>query len=114
MHNGRTMKLDRTIELYEPGRVIRDSDRSRARADATVHRIQARRQARQGAEGIDQDIHVGQNRITYTIRAGNLSRRIDTTWWISDGGLDYRIESVYEPPIGRRQFLALVTVARDQ
>ena len=113
MHNRRIMRLDRTIEIYEPGRVLRGTGGSRSRASPTVHRIQARRQARQGSEGIVQDTRVEENRVTYTIRDGSLSRRIDTTWWIRDSGLDYRIESVYEPPIGRRQFLALVAVARQ-
>ena len=103
------MKLDRTIYLYEPGP---RQEGTRLRGAPTVHRIYAGRQARQGSESIAQDTRFEEKRVTYMIRYNDLTSRIDTQWWLRDSGLDYRIESVYEPPIGRRQFLALVTVAR--
>ena len=106
------MNLDRRINLYQPGRTPRGSDGSRLRASPTVYRIFAKRQARQGSEGIVQDTRVEEQRVIYTIRFSKLAARINTTWWIQDNNIEYRIESAYESHIGRRQFLTLVAVAR--
>ena len=105
------MKLDRRIVLFEPGAQVRNADGSTSHGEPTQHRVFAKRQARSGSEGIVIDTAVAEYPVEYTIRSGGLDS-LDTTWWLTDGGQEYRIEAVYEPNIGRRQFLALRAVLR--
>ena len=106
------MHLDRIITLYEPGRVTRDAEGNRTRAEPVAMEVYARRLAKQGNEGITLDIALQTQPVDYMIRYSPMVASMDKEWYLEDDGVEYRIESVHEPAIGRRQFLLVKAVAR--
>ena len=106
------MHLDRKITLYQPGAMTRDSEGIATRADPTSREVYARRIARAGNESIALETQLQTHPVEYIIRQSTAVSNINKDWWLSDDGQEYRIESVHEPAIGRRQFFVIRAVAR--
>ena len=106
------MHLDRKITLYQPGQIQINDEGIRSRAPALGRQVHAKRVARSGSEGISVETSLQETTVDYMIRNNPVVAGINKDWWLEDGGQDYRIESVYEPAIGRRQFLTIRAVAR--
>ena len=106
------MHLDRKITLYQPGQVTRDAEGNRTRGHPVAMEVFARRIAKQGTEGITLDIALQSQPVDYMIRYSPMVAGIDRDWYLEEDGVEYRIESVHEPAIGRKQFLVIRSVAR--
>ena len=106
------MHLDRKITLHQPGALSRDAEGIATRADPIDREVYARRIARAGNESIAIETQLQTHPVEYIIRQSTAVSSIDKDWWLTDSGQDYRIESVHEPAIGRRQFFVLRAVAR--
>ena len=105
------MKLDRRITLHRPDPTSQSASGSISRGGSTTKRVYANRRAQAGFGRIAIDTLVTEYPVNYTVRAAGL-QEIDATWWVVDKGIEYRIESVYEPNFGRNQYLVLVCVER--
>ena len=106
------MHLDRRITLYEPGQLQISTEGIRSRGDAVGRTVYAKRMARSGTEGISVETSLQETPVDYVIRNNPVVRTINKEWYLVDSGQEYRIESVHEPAIGRRQFLTIRAVAR--
>ena len=87
------------------------ADGSGVRGAPTEHEVAAKRAARSGRLAITEDTEISDAVVDYMVRYGGLEE-LNTDWWLVDGGQEYRIDSVHEPPIGRRQFLSIRARAR--
>ena len=106
------MRLDRIIELHEPGPEIRDDTGSIRYGPAIVHTEWANRIDQAGDTRITLDTLVSEFPVRYTIRAEGLEE-LTTRWTVVEDGKTYKIQSFFESSIGRGQFLVLVCVARQ-
>ena len=114
----RQIKLDRIIELHEPGPEIKSDTGSISYGPAIVHTEWAHRIGQPGYTRIAADTLVTELPVQYVIRAEGINaplliEEITTKWTVVDTGITYKIESFYESTFGRGQFLILVCVARQ-
>jgi len=94
----------------QPGAATRLADGDTTYGPATPHPRWCRREEVGGTEGVQSDLQLTERRVRYTIR---WLTGLDTSWWVEDeGGGEYRIESVIESPVGRRQFQTIDCTAR--
>ena len=105
------MRLNRWITIVESGPRVQSADGSTRRGERSRRMVKANRRAQPGFERIAVDTLVAEYPVQYTVRYSGLEN-IDNSWWVEEDGKEYRIESIYEPPIGRRRFLVLVCVER--
>ena len=106
------MHLDRRITLFQPGQLQISNEGIRSRNAPTGRTVFAKRMARTGTEGITVETSLQETPVDYVIRNNRTVAGVDKEWYLVDSGQEYRIESVHEPAIGRRQFLTIRAVAR--
>lgn len=107
------MQLDRRIVLVHPGATQRRADGSWGAAAGAREARWAHRRDGPGREGTPADTVTAERTVRFTIRRYP-GEQINTTCWLEDEGEEFRIESVFEPAVGRRQFLTLVAVRRGE
>ena len=106
------MRLNRIIELHEPGPEIKSDTGSTSYGPVTVHTEWAHRIDQSGYTRIASDTLVTEFPVQYIIRAEGLED-MTTKWTVVEDNKTYKIESFHESTFGRGQFLVLVCVARQ-